>query len=120
MTGWTEESPSEFIFNLSYFIKAGCVERAIVSAGGPQIECIFGGTASKKRAPGQPLSGAGIEVVPRSLNHGHAKPPHAWPPYTSDEMGKIADFYKKNYPTSAPHTGYVPMVWNTTNTGALP
>ncbi|KAM5500013.1 putative chitinase [Microsporum canis] len=45
LSGWvfkeaTAEKGASASFNLDYFIKAGCVERAIVSAGGPKVECI--------------------------------------------------------------------------------
>ncbi|KAM0427827.1 hypothetical protein ACHAPT_007284 [Fusarium lateritium] len=44
MTGWywygeTKKWGTSVSFNLPFFIKEGCVERAIVSAGGPKLEC---------------------------------------------------------------------------------
>ena len=42
MTGWSyDQDPSggDAYFNLPFLIKDGCVERAIVSAGGPKIAC---------------------------------------------------------------------------------
>ncbi|KAK7420413.1 hypothetical protein QQX98_002836 [Neonectria punicea] len=44
LTGWhwhvtTENWGTGVAFNLPYTIKSGCVERAIVSAGGPRLEC---------------------------------------------------------------------------------
>jgi chitinase len=36
-------------FNLPIFMKAGCVERAIVSAGGPQISCTGEGISKNKQ-----------------------------------------------------------------------
>ncbi|RMJ17640.1 hypothetical protein CDV36_002686 [Fusarium kuroshium] len=44
MTGWywygeTKKWGTSVAFNLPFTIKAGCVERAIVSAGGPKLEC---------------------------------------------------------------------------------
>ncbi|PVH73823.1 hypothetical protein DL98DRAFT_659204 [Cadophora sp. DSE1049] len=45
LTAWHYESQSdgtyEATFNLPTWFKAGCVERAIVSAGGPKIKCRF-------------------------------------------------------------------------------
>lgn len=35
-------------FDLSFFIKSGCVERAIVSAGGPKLSCVGRGSDSKR------------------------------------------------------------------------
>lgn len=56
VTGWDwyEQGGTTFKrvwFNLPLFIKAGCVERAIVSAGGPQLSCIGQGVgfAQSKR-----------------------------------------------------------------------
>lgn len=48
LTGWTwnERSSTSFAsayFNLPFFMKSGCVERAIVSAGGPKLSCEFKG-----------------------------------------------------------------------------
>lgn len=42
LTGWSwkvTDSGGQAQFNLPFFIKDGCVERAIVSAGGPKISC---------------------------------------------------------------------------------
>lgn len=54
LTGWEwhEESSDHYAyvyFNLPFFMKAGCVERAIVSAGGPKISCQGGGVGPTKR-----------------------------------------------------------------------
>lgn len=54
LTGWswtdaTGSNLAKVYFNLPFFIKAGCVERAIVSAGGPKISCQGGGIGLKSR-----------------------------------------------------------------------
>ncbi|KAL6805034.1 hypothetical protein GGI42DRAFT_323426 [Trichoderma sp. SZMC 28013] len=45
VTGWEwfrrADDTRECRFNLPLLMKKGCVERAIVSAGGPNIDCIF-------------------------------------------------------------------------------
>jgi hypothetical protein len=45
VTGWEwfrrEDGTRECRFNLPLIMKKGCVERAIASAGGPDIDCIF-------------------------------------------------------------------------------
>ncbi|KAJ9374868.1 CAZyme family GH18 [Paecilomyces variotii] len=53
LTGWkwheaTDTELAHVYFNLPYFIKDGCVERAIVSAGGPKLSCqgLEGGMAT--------------------------------------------------------------------------
>ncbi|KAJ9293520.1 CAZyme family GH18 [Paecilomyces variotii] len=48
LTGWewhghTDTKYSRAYFNLPFIMKAGCVERAIVSAGGPKLSCEFQG-----------------------------------------------------------------------------
>lgn len=59
-TGWewhpaTSTSYAYAYFNLDFFIKSGCVERAIVSAGGPKISC----------------TGHGLDLSRRHLNLPH-------------------------------------------------
>ncbi|KAH8733688.1 hypothetical protein BGZ61DRAFT_565756 [Ilyonectria robusta] len=63
MTGWhfteaTGTQDASASFNLPYIMKAGCVERAIVSAGGPQLECdghVFAKSANLATEPqGEP------------------------------------------------------------------
>ncbi|KAL2812125.1 hypothetical protein BDW59DRAFT_178719 [Aspergillus cavernicola] len=51
LTGWewdkhTSTHLSRAYFNLLFLMKAGCVERAIVSAGGPKLSCEYQGRAS--------------------------------------------------------------------------
>ena len=46
LTGWhwnerTDKAFASAYFNLPFIIKSGCVERAIVSAGGPKLSCKF-------------------------------------------------------------------------------
>lgn len=50
LTGWnwtdaTSTSFAKVYFNLPIILTAGCVERAIVSAGGPQLSCTYDGIA---------------------------------------------------------------------------
>lgn len=54
LTGWdwSDENDDHWArvwFNLPFFMKEGCVERAIVSAGGPKISCEASGLAIKRR-----------------------------------------------------------------------
>lgn len=54
LTGWefylgTATSSTPAYFYLPYFIKSGCVERAIVSAGGPKLSCKYQGTMADDR-----------------------------------------------------------------------
>ncbi|KAI1108458.1 class 5 chitinase 1 [Nemania sp. NC0429] len=112
LTGWKWESASpehypQVWFNLPLFIKAGCVERAIVSAGGPKLQCDGRGLDIKKR--GEEEEGFGGDEVPDpyAVREGRAaitqaasyRPPVSIPAYS--------------YPASlasTPH--YTPMVWD--------
>jgi chitinase len=110
LSGWTESAPNrEYIFDLTYFIKAGCVERAIVSAGGPKIECQYQGTVDSDvvREPGR----SKVVDVLHDSNGTRIPPLVSLPPYTDQELREIAEFYKSTWPTTAPHTGYGPLIW---------
>lgn len=91
LTGWswtdaTSTKDAYVYFNLPFFIKDGCVERAIVSAGGPKISCQ--GQGFSKRAS---IGGPGVR-----------------PSYTDEEIRSFEDFYA-NATTYYP---YVPMDWS--------
>lgn len=50
LTGWSwsdKDSGGQAYFNLPFFIKDGCVERAIASAGGPKISCKHEGVTKR-------------------------------------------------------------------------
>jgi hypothetical protein len=50
-TAGSDTTRAKAYFYLPFFIKSGCVERAIVSGGGPKLQCSFEGhTFNKKRA----------------------------------------------------------------------
>lgn len=92
LTGWSwtaaTSSDDEYVyFNLPFFINGGCVERAIVSAGGPKISCK--GQGFGKRS-------------------GVAAPPV----FTAEEKEAYESFYA-NATTWYP---YVPMVWTGVST----
>ncbi|KAI2619289.1 hypothetical protein GGR54DRAFT_138239 [Hypoxylon sp. NC1633] len=115
ITGWDWHSatPSSYplvYFNIDFFIKAGCIERAIGSAGGPKIACDGQGLGSKKRnvaiggsgRDGAPLKSAerdkrAVVTVPASY-----LPPSSTPTYTHAASQ-----------TSTPV--YVPMTWSGTD-----
>ncbi len=98
LTGWdwnaaTSSSSASAYFNLPFIIKSGCVERAIVSAGGPKLSCQYlGHTYDKRDTPAS---------VPPSL-----LPETVTPNYT----------YSTTF-TSAP--AYTPMTWGPGNTVTL-
>ncbi|KAF1971118.1 class V chitinase Chi100 [Bimuria novae-zelandiae CBS 107.79] len=92
LTGWdwhnADSSNAAYVyFNLPFFIKAGCVERAIVSAGGPKISCDKGGICGvgkkKANAPAMPV-------------------------YTEEEMEE----FKMTYGNNSTHEDYQPEIWS--------
>lgn len=109
LTGWrwfdpTSTNFAKVYFNLPFFIKDGCVERAIVSAGGPKIQCKSGDSLFGDRRR-QPL------VRPRAQ--------------TTELPSRlvISDPPTYTYPTTATTTTgtptYVPMSWDANSTVVL-
>ncbi|KAI0122362.1 class 5 chitinase 1 [Daldinia grandis] len=105
LTGWDWHSASPkgyplVYFYLPFFIKAGCVERAIVSAGGPKLQCKGQGLDIKKRS--RQIGGArGDEALnPSAITIAASyQTPSSTPTYT--------------YPVSLVSTSrYVPMTWD--------
>lgn len=95
LTGWSwtaaTSTQDEYVyFNLPFFIKDGCVERAIVSAAGPQISCQGQGLAKRTQAAAM----------------------GAPPSYTHQQIKAFEEFYS-NATTYYP---YVPMVWTRAST----
>lgn len=87
-------------FYLPFFIKDGCVERAIASAGGPKISCVAMGVPDIKRmAPGNDTE----DLVPVAT----IEPVQA-SPLPDASLGR----YSYNGSTvPPPHDPYEPMVW---------
>ncbi|KAL2016673.1 hypothetical protein VTK56DRAFT_3175 [Thermocarpiscus australiensis] len=87
MTGWdwhdaTWTKYAQTSFNLPFFIKDGCVERAIVSAGGPQLSC----------------TGHGLFDAKRSLEaRGRHRIQAARPSYSQEQEKEFASFYGSYY-----------------------
>ncbi|KAI9643280.1 hypothetical protein NHQ30_007897 [Ciborinia camelliae] len=106
VTGWryTNATSSEVAhasWNIDFFIKSGCAERAIVSAGGPSISC-----------KGHSLDLRDLSAVTNSTD------PAGPPNYSAEE---IAEF-KAAYANATTYIPYVPMDWsgisNATSTAA--
>ncbi|KAI4202073.1 MAG: hypothetical protein LQ350_002862, partial [Teloschistes chrysophthalmus] len=67
LTGWSynqKSSGGDAYFNLPFFIKDGCVERAIVSAGGPKIKCHGHGLGKRTLADKRTLEAKAETVAP--------------------------------------------------------
>jgi hypothetical protein len=118
LTGWdwnaaTNTEYAHVWFNLPFFIKAGCVERAIVSAGGPELSCAGQGLA-KRLSSGYEGGEEGEEdaeyhaLAKRSMTLDSPSPP----------VETITPNY--TYPASATTTSpYVPMSWNASESGTV-
>ncbi|KAI0430580.1 hypothetical protein F5Y09DRAFT_307300 [Xylaria sp. FL1042] len=113
LTGWQWDGPTSkhyprAHFNLPFFIKSGCVEQAIVSAGGPKLSCKKQGIPLLKKRDNQIAGDAVHDVEKRSaqVTVGPSyRPPSSMPTYT--------------YPTSLTSIPmYVPMIW--TDLAVLP
>ena len=97
---WNDATSSDAAyayFDLPFFIKAGCVERAIVSAGGPKLSCQGQGThfPFRKRSQDQ-RAPAALPV----------------PPLTEDKLYALEIIYGNNTGSYQP---YVPMNWTAPN-----
>lgn len=98
LTGWewTEATDNEGAmasFNTDFFMKEGCVERAIVSAGGPKIQC-----------DGQPIDWFD------SKQAAHPEPSLS---LTPEQEQEAIDAYgvDGHIPQGAPRPTYTPMNW---------
>ncbi|KAF1732354.1 Killer toxin subunits alpha/beta [Beauveria bassiana] len=123
LTGWswqskTDEDSTHVEFNLPFFIKDGCVERAIVSAGGPAISCkedeLFQLHDWQNRSPARRETVSVMGARSRGSGNANDSPPSV--PYTREEMEEFARFYISIQPEivnmgTRPH--YVPMDWGT-------
>ncbi|PNY28158.1 Class V chitinase Chi100 [Tolypocladium capitatum] len=96
LTGWDWHDATSLrypfvYFNLPYFIKDGCVERAIVSAGGPKIQCV-----------GHGITIRALEARKQDMSAAHP------PSFTPEEM----QAYKEFYSNDTAFCRYSPMDWS--------
>ncbi|KAI0476854.1 class V chitinase Chi100 [Xylaria cf. heliscus] len=111
VTGWdyVEETDTEYAhvwFYIDFFIKAGCIERAIASAGGPKLSCGKGGLATKRDLEIEGGSGSGHLDRRAKMR--------AQPVYraaSGAELAELTSVYGKP-PASVPT--YTPEVWTNT------
>ena len=88
-------------FNIDVVLKAGCIERAIVSAGGPSISCQGMGLGKRKRELPE------LSNQTMTINGGPGIPA----PYSDEEIAEFQSFYENAFPNSSTHAAYVPMDW---------
>lgn len=100
LTGWdwndaTDDDDAYVWFNTDFFMKEGCVERAIVSAGGPKIKC-----------DGQPIDWFDTASA-KALETAEFKP------LTPEQEQEAVDAYGADghVAKGAPHPTYTPMDW---------
>lgn len=77
LTGWifdADDNGMYAVFNLPLFIASGCVERAIVSAGGPKLSCV-NRTYDRKASP-----------------------------YNTTQLEEFTEFYQAMQPVNGPHS----------------
>lgn len=92
-----DETDAKVYFYLPIAIKAGCVERAIVSAGGPKISCVGGGAAKRSLIGREPT-----REGPKFL------------PMTDDQRAALISVYG-NTTTDDISAQYAPMDWAAAN-----
>jgi hypothetical protein len=143
MTGWswTDASSSglaKVYFNLPLFLTSGCVERAIVSAGGPKISCQFGGAGYTSRRRQAAIDGGAANNPDEEMRRrdDEALAEAAFRRAAADESenenrkkmrkrGATTEGPTRPTPTATPtylytststKPSYVPMTWDANNT----
>ncbi|KAI1464711.1 class V chitinase Chi100 [Daldinia caldariorum] len=107
LTGWdwhdtTATTWAYAYFNLPFFIKDGCVERAIVSAGGPKLSCNDHGLG---------LRGLEEKRDDRNGMMAAAEPPS----FSEQEQSEFVSFYAAN----RTYRPYAPMAWPTSPASSI-
>jgi hypothetical protein len=128
---WASATDTDFAkvwFDLPFFMKDGCVERAIVSSGGPKIKCVHSGNKFGRDLQSLDASPSNLDASPSNLDRRQAdnEQPH-------DVQYQVAHLHKRartsatgtyhshsgtltyTYPPSFTSTLYVPMDWTGTN-----
>lgn len=89
-------------------MKAGCVERAIVSAGGPKISCQGQGIAKRREGLERPKKARGLEARELEKRVRTTAAPRP-PSYSEEEIMSFESFYAN----ATAYSQYVPMDWST-------
>jgi chitinase len=101
-------------FNLDVVLKSGCVERAIVSAGGPSVSCQGMGFGKRKRD----LLELGVSVdhnQTMTTNGGSGNSAH----YSAEKIAEFQSLHENVFPNSNIHAPYVPMDWSNESAAGL-
>ncbi|KAF4223780.1 hypothetical protein CNMCM8980_010274 [Aspergillus fumigatiaffinis] len=133
MTGWdfheeTSDNYAYVYFNLPFFMKEGCVERAIVSAGGPKISCKGGGIGPTKRDVDFDIEAEEEEddddeddwTRLDARGTGKTLDTPAFPSWTDEQLQEFQSFYEAiNMQSETAEKTYVPMTWGATSTSPM-
>ncbi|KAF4256147.1 hypothetical protein KXV81_002468 [Aspergillus fumigatus] len=131
LTGWEwhEESSDHYAyvyFNLPFFMKAGCVERAIVSAGGPKISCQGGGVGPTKREVNVDVDfdiedeDEDVWISLDARGNGKTLDTPVFPSWTNEQLQEFQTFYEAiNMQSGTAEKTYVPMTWGGTSTSPM-
>ncbi|PKX96685.1 class V chitinase Chi100 [Aspergillus novofumigatus IBT 16806] len=138
MTGWefheeTSEHYAYVYFNLPFFMKEGCVERAIVSAGGPKISCKGGGVGPTKRDVNVDVDfdieaeeeeedddDEDVWTILDARGTGKTLDTPAFPSWTDEQLQEFQSFYEAiNMQSGTAEKTYVPMTWGATSTSPM-
>jgi hypothetical protein len=137
MTGWdfheeTSDNYAYVYFNLPFFMKEGCVERAIVSAGGPKISCKGGGIGPTKRDVDFDIEAEEEEEEEDddddeddwtrldARGTGKTLDTPAFPSWTDEQLQEFQSFYEAiNMQSETAEKTYVPMTWGATSTSPM-
>ncbi|KAJ4010964.1 hypothetical protein NW766_007596 [Fusarium irregulare] len=101
---WKDGDTLSVVFTLPFFIKEGCVERAIVSAGGPELSC-------DGHSPWDSLSLMAAKAAKAASQSGDLTWQRPLFPERFDEVSREAE--GKYAPLAkGQHPNYTPMNWN--------
>ena len=137
LSGWewdqgTSTSSTHAYFYLPYIIKAGCVERAIVSAGGPKLSCSYQGTLDtltlrRRFSQEEPAMEKKRAIKMEKVTMITPTPTQTMAALmkrnvTTDVPSLPSVTYQPNYTYSTSASSgitYVPMTWNTSDGGTV-
>ncbi|KAI6756976.1 hypothetical protein HG530_011574 [Fusarium avenaceum] len=98
---WKEGHTPSVVFTLPFFMKAGCVERAIISAGGPELQC-------DGHSPWDELSLMAAKNANTPEQSTWKRPSF---PERFKEVNRQAEG-KYPHPSKGEHPQYIPMSWS--------
>jgi hypothetical protein len=113
VTGWswtdaTSADDPYVYFNIDLFIKPGCIERAIVSAGGPKISCDYKGEQGNFKLKMRDGDGDGDGLSPSG---GPGLPPY----FTEEQTAAL----ESHYGITTNFAPYVPMNWTNSSLSTM-